>query len=71
MYDAVMVTRLRDVKLVWVDKAMFTFNTFSKREWSAKHQSIEVNDAEIRIKTMALLGAISDNGGLETYTIQP
>jgi len=28
-----------------------------------------VNDAEIRIKTMAFLGAISDNEGLEAYTI--
>jgi transposase len=71
MYDAVKVTRLRDVKLVWVDEAMFTFNTFSTRAWSAKHQSIEVNDADIRIKTMAFLGAISDNGGLEAYTIHP
>ena len=37
MYDAVKVTRLRDVKLVWVDKAMFTFNTFSTRAWSSKN----------------------------------
>ena len=71
MYDAVKVTRHRDVKLVWVDEAMFTFNTFSTRAWSAKHQSIEVNDADIRIKAMAFLGAISDNGGLEAYTIHP
>ena len=71
MYDAVKVTRLMDVKLVWVDEAMFTFNTFSKRAWSAKHKSIEVNDADIRIKTMAFLGAISDDGGLEAYTIHP
>ena len=71
MYDAVKVTQLRDVKLVWVDEAMFTFNTFSKRAWSAKHKSIEVNDADIRIKTMAFLGAISDDGGLEAYTIHP
>ena len=40
MYDAVKVTRLRDVKLVWVDEAMFTFNTFSTRAWSAKNKSI-------------------------------
>ena len=71
MYDAVKVTRHRDVKLVWVDEAMFTFNTFSTRAWSAKHHSIEVNDADIRIKAMAFLGAISDNGGLEAYTIHP
>ena len=71
MYDAVKVTRLRDVKLVWVDEAMFTFNTFSTRAWSAKHQSIQVDDADIRINSMAFIGAISDNGGLEAYTIHP
>jgi hypothetical protein len=71
MYDAVKVTRLRDVRLVWLDEAMFTFNTFSTRALSAKHQTIEVNDANIRIKTMAFLGKFSDNGGLEPYTIHP
>ena len=30
-----------------------------------------MNDADIRIKTMAFLGAISDNGGLEAYTVYP
>ena len=48
---------------------MFTFNTFSTRAWSAKHMSIQVDDADIRIKTIAFIGAISDNGGLEAYTI--
>ena len=37
MFDAFKVTRLRDVKLVWVDEAMFTFNTFSTRAWSSKN----------------------------------
>ena len=30
-----------------------------------------MDDADIRIKSMAFLGAISDNGGLEAYTIHP
>ena len=71
MCDAVKVTRLRDVKLVWVDEAMFTFNTFSTRARSTKHQSYQVDDADIRIKSMAFIGGISDNGGLEAYTIYP
>jgi len=37
MYQAVKRTRLRDKKLVWVDEAVFTFNTFSTKAWSAKH----------------------------------
>ena len=50
---------------------MFTFNTFSTRAWSARHFSIQVDDADIRIKSIAFIGAISDNGGLEAYTIHP
>ena len=30
-----------------------------------------MNDADIRIKTIAFLGAISDNEGLEAYSIHP
>ena len=71
MYDAVKVNRVRAVKLVLVDEAIFTFNTFSNKAWSVRHLSIEVNDADIRIKTLAFLGAISDNGGLKAYTVHP
>ena len=37
MFDAVKVTSLRDVKLVWVDEDMFTFNAFSTIAWSSKN----------------------------------
>ena len=30
-----------------------------------------MDDTDIRIKSMAFIGAISDNGGLEAYTIHP
>ena len=65
MYDAVEFLRLRDVKLVWVDEAMFTFNTFTTRAWSGTNQSIQVEDADIRIKSMVFICAISDKGGLQ------
>ena len=34
IFEAVKVTRHRYVKLLWVDVAMFIFNTFSARVWS-------------------------------------
>jgi len=71
MYDALKVTRLRDRKLVWVDEAVFSFNTFGTRAWSSKHSSIQVQDAQARIKTMAFIAAISEDGGLETWAIHP
>ena len=47
MYHSVKTTRLRDKKLVWIDEAVFTFNTFSTRAWSGKHSRITVCDADL------------------------
>jgi hypothetical protein len=71
MYHAVKATRLQDKKLVWVDEAVFTFNTFSTKAWSGKYQSITVKDTDAKIKTLALVSAISEDRGLETYSIYP
>ena len=46
MHLAVNSARLRDKKLVWVDEAVFTFNTFSTRAWSGKYSRITVCDAD-------------------------
>ena len=71
MYHAVKTTRLRDKKLVWIDEAVFTFNTFSTRAWSGKHSRITVCDADLQIKTIALIAAISEDCGLEAFAIHP
>lgn len=71
MYQAVKTTRLRDKKLVWIDEAVFTFNTFSTKAWSAKYSSIKVKDADAKIKTLALIAAISEDRGLEAYAVYP
>ena len=71
MYRAVRSARLQDKKLVWVDEAVFTFNTMSTRAWSAKHSRIEVKDADARVKTVALVAAISEEAGLEAFLLHP
>ena len=71
MHQAVRAAKQRDKKLVWVDEAVFTFNTFSTRAWSAKHSRIEVADADTKIKTMALIAAVSADCGLEGYALNP
>jgi hypothetical protein len=69
MYDAVRTTRLKDMKLVWVDEAVFTFNTLGKRAWSSKFQSISVKDIDFKVRTTAIIAAISEDGGLEAITM--
>ena len=46
MYHAVKSARLRDKKLVWIDEAVFTFNTFRKRAWAGKYSRITISDAD-------------------------
>ena len=46
MHYAVKTVRLRDKKLVWIDEAVFKFNTFSTRAWSGKYSRITVCDAD-------------------------
>ena len=62
---------MRDKKLVWVDEAIFTFNTLGSKAWSSKYQSISVKDTDARIKTVALIAAISEDKGLEGFVIHP
>jgi hypothetical protein len=36
--------RENNVKLVFLDEAVFTFNTFNTKAWSASYNSIKVNE---------------------------
>ena len=49
MYSAIKASKLRDKKLVKIDEAVFTFNTFNTKAWSVKYSSIKVNDADAKI----------------------
>ena len=71
MHDSIKATRLHDRKLVWVNEAVFTFNTFSTLAWASKYSSIEVSDADARVRTMAFIAAFSEDGGLEAWAIHP
>jgi transposase len=71
MYQAVKKARLRDKKLVLVDEAIFTFNTLESKAWSSKYQSISVKESDARIKTVALIAAVSEDSGLEGFVIHP
>ena len=69
MHRALRTTRHKDIKLFWVDEAMFTFNTFRKRAWAGRGHNITINDADYFIKAQAMVCAISEDGGLEAYHI--
>jgi hypothetical protein len=61
----------KHMKLVFLDEAVFTFNTFGTKAWAGKYNSIKVNEQNLRVKTQALIAAISEDVGLETYMLHP
>ena len=49
----------KGLKLVFLDEAVFTFNTMATRAWFSAYDCLKLRDAETRIKTIALVAAIS------------
>jgi len=37
--------------VVYLDEAVFTFNTFKTKSWSSPYTSIKVNDFAVKVKT--------------------
>ena len=69
-----MIQLLSEVKeqklpLVFLDEAVFTFNTFNAKAWSAPYASIKVMDYKMRVKTQALISAVSLDEGMVDYSI--
>ena len=58
-------------KVVYLDETMFTFSTFRAKSWSSNKDSLKINDKNLKIKTLALIAAISEDGGLVDFAIHP
>jgi hypothetical protein len=46
-------------KILYLDEAIFSFNTFNGRVWSHAKNNFEVLEHQTAIKTQALLAAVS------------
>ena len=71
-----MIQQLKEVKdadlpLVFLDEAIFSFNTFKAKAWSKTYKSITIKDYTIKVKTQALIAAISLDEGFVDYFIHP
>ena len=58
-------------KVVYLDETMFTFSTFRAKSWAHKRDRIKINDSDLKVQTLALIAAISEDGGLIEYSIHP
>ena len=60
-----------NIPVVFLDEAVFTFNTFKAKAWSSSYSSIRVNDFAVKVKTQALIAAVSLSHGMFEYVIHP
>ena len=51
--------KLDGFKVVFLDEAVFTFNTFNTKAWAGAYDSIKVNEQNLRVRTQAIIAGVS------------
>ena len=57
------------MKIIFIDEAVFTFNTFMTKAWSSAYTSISVREGDIKVKAQAIVAGISLDKGLEHFLL--
>lgn len=60
-----------NTRVIYLDETVFTFSTFRSKGWAHKRDRIKVNDSDLKVQTLALIAAISEDGGLIDFAIHP
>ena len=58
-------------RVVYLDETVFTFHTFRSKGWAHRRDRIKVIDSDLKVQTLALIAAISEDGGLIDFAIHP
>ncbi len=69
MYSKVEKVQTEQLLIIFLDEAIFSFSTFASRTWSSVNDNIVVPEEATRVKTQALLAAISAEKGVEHFLI--
>jgi hypothetical protein len=56
---------------VYLDETMFTFSTFRSKGWAHNRDRIHINHSNLRVTTLAVIAAISEEHGLIDYIVHP
>jgi hypothetical protein len=57
--------------VIHLDETMFTFSTFRSKGWAYNRERIRINDSELKVTTLAVTVAISEEIGLIDYIVHP
>ena len=50
MCELLQMVKRTNMKLLYIDEAVFSFNTMRSKAWSSAYSTIDVHDAKIRMK---------------------
>ena len=68
-YEKVKEFRDKGLPIVYLDEAVFTFNTIRKKAWYSKLDNLKVAQESRSMKPLALVAAIESERGLVSYAI--
>ena len=60
-----------NTQVIYLDETMFTFSTFRSKGWAHNSERICINDSELKVTTLAMIAAISEEHGVIYYIVHP
>ena len=60
-----------NTQVVYLDETVFTFSTFRAKGWAHNRDRIRVDDSKLKVTTLAVIAAISEEQGLIDYLVHP
>jgi hypothetical protein len=63
--------RNSNTQVVYLDETMFIFSTLKSKGWPHNRDRIRINDSNLRVTTLAVIAAISEEHGLIDYIVHP
>jgi hypothetical protein len=63
--------RESNIQVIYLDEKVFTFSTFRAKGWAHNRDRIRVNESNLKVTTLAVIAAISEEHGLIDYVVHP
>ena len=60
-----------NTQVIYFDETVFTFSTFRSKGWAHNRDRIRVDDSKLKVTTLAVIAAISEEHGLIDYVVHP
>lgn len=58
-----------NTQVIYLDETVFTFSTSRTKDWAHNRERIRVKKSDLKVTTLAVIAAISEEGGLIDYLV--